>query len=336
MNKRRYDAAWLLFSVACAFLLPTGSVRAADCKPLRLINSIKMTTNADRNRFYVPVAINGTPENLLLDTGGGMTSISQKAIKELKLDDTFSKYVAGDMAGNTSDRAVRVATFDLGNLRGENMKFHVAPFRKLPGEAVGILSADLFLQYDIDLDFGADRLNYFAQDHCEGRVAYWPERPMAILPGDFRNGYLIVDVTLDGKVFQAILDTGAPTTTAGISEVISNFHLEPGSQDLQETDPPVIKEEEDEKDKNKPHWKYYSHKFERLSFGDITVLHPQVDLLPEMIFGGPLSNHGTIIIGINVLRQLHIYIAYGEKKIYITPAGSGESALFKATGTAPP
>ena len=64
--------------------------------------------------------------------------------------------------------------------------------------------------------------------------------------------------------------------------------------------------------------------------------NPQVDLFPETIFGGPLSNHGTIIIGINVLRQLHIYIAYGEKKLYITPAGDGESALFKATGVKPP
>jgi predicted aspartyl protease len=338
---RLFQRAVLVSSsvVAAALFLFTDYARAADapaCKPLRLINSIEMSTNSDRSRFYVPVSINGTPKSLLLDTGGQMTQISQKALKELKLEDTYSKYASGDLAGDNSDRAVRVATFDLGNLRGENMKFHVAPFPKLPGEAAGILSADLFLQYDVDMDFGANRLNYFSQDHCEGRVAYWPERPLAILPGDFRNGYLIVDVTLDGKVFQAILDTGAPVTTAGISEVISNFHLTPGSPELPEYTP-VIKEEDLVKpeDKDKPHWKSYSHKFERLSFGDITVLNPQVDLLPETIFGGPLSNHGTIVIGINVLRQLHIYIAYGEKKLYITPAGNSESALFKATAVTP-
>lgn len=31
----------------------------------------------------------------------------------------------------------------------------------------------------------------------------------------------------------------------------------------------------------------------------------------------------------NVLKHLHVYIAYGEKKLYISPAGSGESVLFK-------
>src|SRR5262249_50064282 len=159
-----------------------------------------------------------------------------------------------DAGGNSSDRAVRVKTFDLGNQRGENMTFHIAPFLKLPGDAAGVLSADLFLQYDIDLDFGANRLNYFSQDHCEGRVAYWPERPIAILPGDFRNGYLIVQVTLDGKNFQAILDTGAPLTTAGVSEVISDFHLTPGSPEMPEYTP-VIKDEDLVKpeDRDKPH-----------------------------------------------------------------------------------
>ena len=316
----------LVFSTACVFFVFADAARAADapaCKPLRVLNKLTMTTSGDRDRFYVPVTINGTPKTLLLDTGGEVTQISRKAVKELKLDDTFSKYTFGDLGGNTSDRAVRVATFDLGNLRGENMKFHVAPFPKLPSEAAGILSTDLFLQYDIDLDFGANRMNYFSQDHCEGRVVYWPERPLAVLPVDFRNGYINVDVTLDGKVFHAIMDTGAPTTTVGVSEVITKFHLVPGSQELQETEPPVVKgEEEEEKDKDKPHWKYYSHKFERMSFGDITVLNPKVDLLPETIYGGPLSSFNSMIIGINVLRQLHLYIAYGEKKLYITPAGT--------------
>ena len=29
-----------------------------------------------------------------------------------------------------------------------------------------------------------------------------------------------------------------------------------------------------------------------------------------------------MLIGMNVLRHLHIYIAYKEQKIYITPAGA--------------
>jgi len=314
----------LLPLLAGAFVLstPAQAADATSCKPLQLINSIKMTANADRSRFYVPVQINGTPKNLLLDTGGGITQILQSVADELKLDDTYSSIVMQDLYGHVSRRAVRIKTFDMGMQRGEDLKIHLAANPALPDGAAGLLSTDLFLQYDIDLDFGADRLNYFSQDHCEGRVAYWPERPLAVIPIDLRGGHLNVDVTLDGQLFHAVLDTGAPTTAADLSDIIQTFQLERGSPEL-----PLAPGDPDH-----PDLKYYTHKFERLSFGDITVLNPQIDLVPGI--GGTDLKRRSVIIGLNVLRQLHIYIAYGEKKLYISPAGTGESALIK--NAAPP
>jgi predicted aspartyl protease len=312
---------------ASVFPVSAQAAAADTCKPLRLINSIKMTTNSDRSRFYVPATINGTPKNLLLDTGGGMTQILQSAAKELKLEDTYSKIAMRDLYGHVSERAVRVKTLDMGTQRGEDLKIHLAAMPALPDGAVGLLSTDLFLQYDIDLDFGADRLNYFSQDHCEGRVAYWPERPLAVMPVDLSGGHLNVDVTLDGQIFHAILDTGAPTTATSVSDIVGAFQLKRGSPEL-----PLAAGDTDN-----PQLKYYTHNFERLSFGDITVLHPQINLPPEAVsipFGTD-SRYRSIIIGVNVLRRLHIYIAYGEKKLYITPAGTGESALFKPAGAPP-
>jgi predicted aspartyl protease len=309
------------------WLLSVPTANASECKPLRILNSIKMTTNSDRSRFYVPVQINGTPKELLLDTGGAMTQILESVAKELKLEDTYSRIVMRDMYGHVSDRAARVKTFDIGTQRAEDLKIVKAALPALPDGAAGLLSTDLFLQYDIDLDFGADRLNYFSQDHCEGRVAYWPERPLAVIPVDLSGGHLNVDVTLDGQTFHAILDTGAPTTTTRVAAISDAFQLERGSPALPLADG----------DPNRPDLKYYTHKFERLSFGDITVLNPQIFLRPDSgvtAFG--TNKDREIIIGLNVLRRLHIYIAYGEKKLYISPAGTGESVLVKDTPPAPP
>ena len=36
-----------------------------------------------------------------------------------------------------------------------------------------------------------------------------------------------------------------------------------------------------------------------------------------------------MIIGMDILRHLHIYIASRESKLYVTEAGTGESVLFK-------
>lgn len=315
-----------LLAGACA--LSTPAAAASECKPLQLLNSIKMTTNADRSRFYVPVQINGTPKNFLLDTGGGITQILESTAKELKLDDTYSRIAMRDLYGHVSNRAVRIKTFDLGVQRGEDLKIHLAATPALPDDAVGLLSTDLFLQYDIDLDFGANRLNYFSQDHCEGRVAYWPERPLAVVPIDLSGGHLNVDVTLDGQIFHAVLDTGAPTTSTGLSDITGAFRLQPGSSEL-----PLAAGDPDHPDS-----KYYTHKFERLSFGDITVLNPQISLDPEIGVAASMIGlkRKSIIIGLNVLKHLHIYIAYGEKKLYISPAGTGESALIKDTPSPPP
>ncbi len=294
-----------------------------------------MTTNEDRSRFYVPVRINGTPKTLVLDTGGGKTQLTEDVAKELKLAESIDLESPDmrDLYGHTSYKMAHVETFELGSQRGKDFYIHIDPmpadWAKAGGDAVGLLSTDLFQQYDIDLDFAAQRLNYFSQDHCEGMVAYWPERPLAILPFELRDGHINLDVTLDGKIFHAVLDTGAPVTTTGVTDIVKAFHFERGSSDL-----PVIKEDE----KN-PEVKIYGHNFERLSFGDITVLHPQVELFPYIrtyqYYFDP-SRLEQIIIGMNVLRQLHIYIAYREKKLYITPAGNGESALVKPISTAPP
>lgn len=307
---------------------PTRAAGASECKPLQLINSVKMTTNSDRSRFYVPVQINGTPKNFLLDTGGGLTQILGSTAKELKLQDTYSRIVTSDLYGHFSNRAVRIKTFDLGMQRGEDLKIQVAAAPRMPDDSVGLLSTDLFLQYDIDLDFGANRLNYFSQDHCEGRVAYWPERPLAVIPIDLSGGHLNVDVTLDGQPFHAVLDTGAPDTETGLSDITGAFQWEPGSPEL-----PLAAGDPDH-----PKLKFYTHKFERLSFGDITVLNPQISLEPISAVAASMAGlkRKSIIIGLNVLRQLHIYIAYGEKKLYISPAGTGESALIKTMPSTPP
>lgn len=310
-----------------AFPASSHAADANDCKPLRLINSIKMTANSDRTRFYVPVQINGVPKNFLLDTGGGMTQILKSTAEELKLENTYSRVAVRDMYGHFNDRAVRIKTLDMGMQRGEDMKIHLAAAPELPDGAAGLLSTDLFLQYDIDLDFGADRLNYFSQDHCEGRVAYWPERPLAIIPIDLSGGHLNVDVTLDGQIFHAVLDTGAPTTSTRVADIIGAFKLERGSPEL-----PLAGTDAD-----RPDLKFYTHTFERLSFGDITVLHPQVFLRPEIgARPGTGPNDRNILIGLNVLRRLHIYIAYGEKKLYVSPAGTGESVLIKDMPSTPP
>jgi predicted aspartyl protease len=329
----------LLLFCGFATAISCTAAQAADCKPLQIVNTIKMERANGGTRFLVPVEINGTAQKLLLDTGGATTSLSSQTVNALGLKEESSRFKLYDLYGNASDSQVTVKTFDMGNARGEGLKFQVSPMQNLETEASanGLLSTDLFLQYDVDMDFGADRLNYFSQDHCEGRVAYWPERPIAIVPVTLENGHINVPVTIDGHQLRAIIDTGADNSAMNVEVAISTFDLKPGSEDT-----PLI-----ETSKADPFMKEYSHKFETLSFEGISVTNPKISIITDRMaakdlkptirgkLADPYGSHiRQVIVGMDVLRHLHLYMAYKEKKLYISPAGSGESVLFK-TSAAP-
>lgn len=72
----------------------------------------------------------------------------------------------------------------------------------------------------------------------------------------------------------------------------------------------------------------YQKRFHSLTFGDISVTNPIIDILPNALSENRVTGEHFIdgraipevIIGMNVLRKLHIYIAMKEQKLFITPA----------------
>ncbi len=92
----------------------------------------------------------------------------------------------------------------------------------------------------------------------------------------------------------------------------------------------------------------YSHAFSSITIEGLTVANPKITVVADRM-GARLATNSirgatqdpysrasdSLIIGMNVLKKLHIYVAYGEKKLYITPAGTGESVLFKTAAPAP-
>jgi predicted aspartyl protease len=324
------------FLVSCSLAAAViwNPAQAADCKPLQIINSVKLENVKTGDGFLVPVEINGVPQKLALDTGGATTSLSSLAVKALGLKEERSRFKLYDLYGNVSDSQVAVKTFDMGHQRGENLKFQVSPNSNLEAEvgANGLLSTDLFLQYDIDFDFGASRLNYFSQDHCEGRVAYWAERPLSVVPVTLENGHINVPVTIDEHEVRAILDTGADRSVMSIEVAMSTFGISPGSPDT-----PLV-----DTSRSDPLLKEYDHKFRMLSFEGVTVENPTIHIMTDRLgasetkssIRGTLSDPYNyrikqVVIGMNVLKHLHLFMAYKEKKLYISPAGWGESVLFK-------
>jgi predicted aspartyl protease len=316
--------ARIAFLLALAWLHPNATFAAdtASCS-LKLVNTVPIKMAHEGRRAIVPVTINGTQKQFLLDTGGYATQISAGAAEELKLPVTESDVKMLDLYGNASARAAIVDTFVLGRLGDKNTRMPILTFADNELYS-GLLAADYMGNFDVELDFAGGKMNYFSRDHCAGKVVYWPAAAVAIVPMRFADHQLNLNVSLDGHPFKALIDTGAPDTTLSMAEAKRVFDITA-------------------EDRNKA----FEHVFQKLSFEGLEVGNPHIDVLPDKVGSkDPNNNFVTgsrihrvddadagdpvMLIGMNILSKLHLYIAFSENKIYITPASPPQAPTAAA------
>jgi predicted aspartyl protease len=305
------QAIFVSVLLACAYAQPAT---AADCS-LKLVNTVPIKMAHEGQRVVVPVTINGTQKQFLLDTGGVVTQISATAVEELKLPRVESNVKLLDLYGNASTYAAKVDTLVLGRLGDRNTRLPIMTFKDNDLFS-GILAADYMGKYDIELDFSGGKMNYFSPDHCEGKVVYWPAAAIAVVPMRFVDHHLNLEVTLEGHPLRAMIDTGAPRTILYMAEARRTFGITA-------------------EDGDKP----FEHVFQKLSFEGLEVGNPHIAIIPDktgskdpnndFVTGGRLHriddadvSDPVMLIGMNILSKLHLYIAFNEQKIYITPASS--------------
>jgi predicted aspartyl protease len=324
----------LPFAVLGLCLL-AGPAFADDCKQLAIVTTVDLQTNSDHDAVYAPVTFEGKSEILQVDTGANLSVITKEVANDLGLDHEPVRVALVDVSGRISDTAGRVKSFVLGNLHASNVDFIIAkdnPFGEGNKDIAGLLGSDILRNYDVEFDFGPNKMTLLSPDHCPGKVIYWPATAVAAVPMQVTpSGDIVFPVTVDGKTVNATLDTGSYTTVLNLGFAESTFGLTPTSPGvtsgaaLEHTHGSTV----------------LSTRFKTLTFGDdatgsITVGNPQVDLLANYMGNSDIQgpqHTGTrlpskaqnmalpdMLLGMNVLKHLHIYIAYGEGRLYITPA----------------
>jgi hypothetical protein len=290
-----------------------------------------LVPSSDHTAEFIPVTIKDKQKLMLLDTGGGFSEMTSQAADEFGLSRGHAAYEQYNVSGERSSDFVR-APLQIGSLKASEFKLIVAPENSViydDPRFAGIIGPDILALADVDVDFGTDKLNLISPDHCAGKVIYWPASAVAVVPMTLIwNGHIVIQVKLDGHLERAFLDTGASNTTLVQATAESTYGLKMGSPDAPE----------DGALQDRPNLRTYHHTFKTLEFEGISVSNPQVELIPDPDWwigsesaapsvGSHLpSLHRdesgvTMLIGMNVLRHFHLYIAYKESKLYITPAG---------------
>lgn len=254
----------------------------------------------ETGRITVPVVINGTSKRMMVDTGASKSMLTLATARELNLDIGVlarGRFIVG-VGGTPSIFVAHVDEFVLGSSRTADFRINVG-FERM--EAAGLLGADFLSQFDVDLDFANAKMNLVRRENCNdtGDVVYWSRKPYGVIPFEIDANHIMVKVKLDGVDIRAALDTGAADTIMSLDKASDAFDLD-----------------EDKLMKSR------HYPFKTLTFGEVTINNPAIALLTdrESVVMGHHSSDLHMIIGMGVLRRLHLYISYTDKMIYVTPA----------------
>ena len=346
----------LLAALPLTGLFATGALAQAACtKPLSLRNDVQMqSTNGGPST--IPVKINGTDQKLTLATAGTTTQLTLAAAKILNLDPKRSDAAIADSFGNPRKMdEVTIADFSLGTMHGTNVKWLVPSAAGRGGgggdgggfgggggddaakdRPAGLFSLNYMLLYDMDVDFGSDKLRFFAQDHCPGGVLYWKAPgAVGVVPITIDNGRVLVPVTLNGKTINAVINTASPFSSVRVAVAQKVLGVELGGAKA-----PV-----------KPGGfggESYGWTADALAFGQLKLENVAVTVLPDINAGA--GDHGDgaqgmrarnsalqaelaspeLTIGMDTLRKLHLFFSFAEKRLYVTGTTDTLSAAAPA------
>jgi len=340
---------YLIAALPLTCLFAANAFAQGACtKPLALRNEVQMTST-NGGPSAIPVKINGTDQKLTLATAGTTTQLSPSGLKALNLDPKRSDNVI-DVPLSDPRRMdeVTIADFSLGTMHGTNIKW-MTPYTSGRGggggrggedeaggpRPVGTFSLNYMLLYDMDVDFGSDKLRFFSQDHCPGAVMYW-QAPGAVgvVPLSIDVGRVVVPVTVNGKAINAVIDTASPFSTVRAAIATRVLGAELGGPKA-----PV-----------KPGGfggTNYSWTVDSVAFNALKLDNIPVTVMPDINAGA--GDHGDgakvalassglkaelskpeIVLGMDALRKLHMFFSFAEKRLYVT----GTTSTLPAASTA--
>ncbi|HTW34591.1 MAG TPA: pepsin/retropepsin-like aspartic protease family protein [Rhizomicrobium sp.] len=315
-------AHWRIAPLAISALLSLAtSGRAADAPPppvrtcaLPELASIDMRTRSD-GQFSVPVEMNGHPFFLLVDTGSVHSSMTYETASELGVKLSWTPYGGAFLNNIAIDEYTTLTQFKLGPLRSdEKLQVLVIPNDIVPASTAGLLGPDIMASMDVEFDFYRGKFNLFEHNACDGHVVYWTHDPYAALPIklDRHSFHVDVEAVLDGKPLMVTFDTGSGTSTMSLEAARELFGWDEKDPRVKYVGKQSLNGGEESA--------FYTFPFGTLSFDGVTVSNPQITLIPNDHFFRERNHDAVIILGMSVIRQLHMYVDYQGSMLYLTGA----------------
>jgi tetratricopeptide (TPR) repeat protein len=296
---------------------------------LQLFASVDMLNN-NSGSILIPVTLDGEQTAMIIDTGAFWSGAALSVVPGLKT--TNSSIGAVGAGGGVTHQVVRVPEIRIGSIVLNNIEFMLLPGNFTTDPRIGgNIGANILRAFDVEIDPAARKVNFLSKDHCKGQVIHWPHSDLIDIPLHVgEDGILTIPVQLDGKELRAEIDTGASATDLRLDVAKAQFGLVPDS--------PGMEKAGTSRTIDGANLAQYEHRFETLAIQDVTFKNP-VLLISEdksaQTEAARRAQHAMgdeheMLLGMHQLRQLHLYFAYGEERLYATTV-AGDAAAAGTT-----
>lgn len=245
-------------------------------------------------------------------------------------------WMSGEMG--KSDETVVLPSLSIGSSTLRKVEMFITP----PGgggarsDQVGVIGAHLLRKFDLDLDFPKYRMAFVTSTGCGSRVVNWRNDGFAAIPLMINDiGWIFVKVKLDGRELIAQLNTGAPISHLSGRRTSSMLSAERDDAPLKanRNAPNSMSDEPSQP----------LHQFGKLEIGGLAIASPWIGTSnADGSFGWVNQEEGDsfdFILGTHEFRNLHVYVSYPDKVMYVTkgsPELSGDPREDAARPPAPP
>jgi predicted aspartyl protease len=285
-----------------ALLSSAGASAEAACVPKRLAS---LPADFRANQIRLSVGVDGVPVPFLLDTGADTSTVSLALAKRLGL---VMRGVPGHLVGaggETPGLIVMPREIVLGELTRSFPTLSVMPAGDDGTSTAGLLGMDLLAPLDVEIDPERDLVILFARSRCPEAGISWPgtRLELPILVDAARK--IETSVTLDGRSLRAVIDTGSAPTLMSAAVAHGLFGLAPLGAEVPNTTPII--------GVSGRQFSTTLRRFDTLEIGPVTLPHPQILIYAD-------SSGYDLILGMNVLGQMHSLFAFGEQKLFFSLA----------------
>jgi predicted aspartyl protease len=258
----------------------------------------------------IPITVDGVSGEAIVDTGNVTSEVTDDVAFTTKASVFQTPASIELMGGIRSNQYILPKTIAMGKIAAHSFYTYLFSADQMSSNQIGMIGPNILANYDIDFDYAHGKLNVFSQDHCPGRVVYWTSDKFAVVPFEIdSDGHILIKVVLDGKPITAVVDTGATgsVVTIGSAEEVLGI----------KSDDPKMKSTGAFSINGAKATQSYRYPFSSLTFEGVAVSNPDILIVKD---DGFRRSPNQLLLGASVLRQLHLYVAYKEKNLYITGA----------------